>query len=54
MLCIQIVTLDVYKSISRQKSLGCESKVGKVGKVGVEGKNYVVKDGDVMHFLFNL
>lgn len=24
------------------------------GKMGIEGKEYVVKDGDVMHFLFNV
>ena len=24
------------------------------GKLGVEGKEYVVQDGDIMHFLFNV
>ena len=24
------------------------------GKLRTEGKDYIVKDGDVMHFLFNL
>ena len=24
------------------------------GKIGVEGKEYVVQDGDIMHFLFNV
>ncbi|MCB0814103.1 MAG: DUF933 domain-containing protein, partial [Flavobacteriales bacterium] len=24
------------------------------GKLRVEGKDYVVQDGDVMHFLFNV
>ncbi|WP_031427929.1 redox-regulated ATPase YchF [Flavimarina sp. Hel_I_48] len=33
---------------------GSEAKVKEAGKMGVEGKNYVVKDGDVMHFLFNV
>lgn len=33
---------------------GSESKAREAGKLGVEGKNYVVKDGDVMHFLFNV
>ncbi|RLD29369.1 MAG: redox-regulated ATPase YchF [Bacteroidetes bacterium] len=33
---------------------GSESKVKEAGKMRVEGKNYIVKDGDVMHFLFNL
>lgn len=33
---------------------GSESKVREAGKLGVEGKGYVVQDGDVMHFLFNV
>ena len=33
---------------------GSEAKVKEAGKMRVEGKNYVVKDGDVMHFLFNV
>jgi len=31
-----------------------ELKVKEAGKMNVEGKNYIVKDGDVMHFLFNV
>ena len=31
---------------------GSELKVKEAGKMRVEGKNYVVKDGDVVHFLF--
>jgi GTP-binding protein YchF len=33
---------------------GSESKCRDAGKLRVEGKQYVVKDGDVMHFLFNV
>lgn len=33
---------------------GSELKVKEAGKMRVEGKNYVVKDGDVVHFLFNV
>ncbi len=33
---------------------GSEIKVKEAGKMRIEGKNYVVKDGDVMHFLFNV
>ena len=33
---------------------GSEHKVKEAGKMRVEGKNYIVKDGDVMHFLFNV
>ncbi len=35
-------------------SFGTEAKVKEAGKMRVEGKNYTVKDGDVMHFLFNV
>ncbi len=33
---------------------GSEQKVKEAGKMRVEGKNYIVNDGDVMHFLFNV
>ncbi len=33
---------------------GTEAKVKEAGKMKVEGKDYVVKDGDVMHFRFNV
>jgi len=33
---------------------GSEAKVKEAGKMRVEGKQYIVKDGDVMHFLFNV
>lgn len=35
-------------------TLGSEAKVKEAGKMKVEGKEYVVKDGDVMHFRFNV
>ena len=35
-------------------SFGSEAKVKEAGKMKVEGKEYVVKDGDVMHFRFNV
>ena len=35
-------------------SFGSEAKVKEAGKLGVEGKEYIVKDGDVMHFRFNV
>ena len=31
-----------------------EIKVKEAGKMKVEGKNYIVNDGDIMHFLFNV
>ena len=33
---------------------GSESACRDAGKIGVEGKEYIVKDGDVMHFRFNV
>jgi hypothetical protein len=35
-------------------SLGGEAKSKEAGKMRLEGKEYVVKDGDVMHFRFNV
>ncbi|MEM6956674.1 MAG: redox-regulated ATPase YchF [Myxococcota bacterium] len=33
---------------------GSEQAVKSAGKMGVEGKEYVVRDGDIMHFRFNV
>ena len=33
---------------------GSESKCREEGKLNVEGKGYIVQDGDIMHFLFNV
>lgn len=35
-------------------TLGSEAKVKEAGKMAVEGKEYVVTDGDIMHFRFNV
>ena len=35
-------------------AFGSEAKVKEAGKMRVEGKEYIVKDGDVMHFRFNV
>lgn len=35
-------------------NFGSESAVKEAGKMGIEGKEYVVEDGDVMHFRFNV
>lgn len=35
-------------------TLGSESAVRAAGKLATEGKEYVVQDGDIMHFLFNV
>jgi ribosome-binding ATPase YchF (GTP1/OBG family) len=34
-------------------TLGGEQAAKEAGKMKAEGKGYIVKDGDVMHFLFN-
>lgn len=35
-------------------TLGSENAVKEAGKMSVEGKDYVVADGDIMHFRFNV
>jgi ribosome-binding ATPase YchF (GTP1/OBG family) len=44
----EVIAYDEYVNY------GSEAKVKEAGKMRVEGKNYIVKDGDVMHFLFNV
>ncbi len=44
----EVISYDDYVNY------GSEAKVKEAGKMRVEGKNYTVKDGDVMHFLFNV
>lgn len=35
-------------------TLGGEAACRAAGKLGIEGKEYLVQDGDIMHFLFNV
>ncbi len=35
-------------------ALGSEGKCREAGKLAIEGKEYIVRDGDVMHFRFNV
>ena len=35
-------------------TLGSEAACKDAGKLGVEGKQYIVEDGDIMHFRFNV
>lgn len=44
----EVIAYDDYAAY------GSEAKVKEAGKMRVEGKDYVVKDGDVMHFRFNV
>ena len=39
---------------SKCSKYGSEAAVREAGKLGVEGKEYVVQDGDIMHFRFNV
>jgi ribosome-binding ATPase YchF (GTP1/OBG family) len=34
--------------------LGDEQKVKAAGKMGLEGKEYIVQDGDICHYRFNV
>jgi len=34
--------------------LGSEAACREAGKIGIEGKEYVVQDGDILHFRFNV
>jgi GTP-binding protein YchF len=44
----EVIKYDTYVEY------GSEAKVKEAGKLKVEGKEYIVQDGDVMHFLFNV
>ena len=35
-------------------ALGSEARCREAGKIAIEGKDYVVQDGDIMHFRFNV
>ena len=41
-------------SIDDLLNLGSELKVKEAGKIRVEGKDYILKEGDVLHFRFNV
>jgi GTP-binding protein YchF len=47
------IRAEVMKYID-YTTLGSELAVKEAGKFGVEGKEYVVEDGDIMHFRFNV
>ena len=44
----EVIKLDDYQQY------GSESGCRDAGKLAIEGKEYVVQDGDVMHFRFNV
>ena len=44
----EVIKYDDYTA------LGSEKACRDAGKLSIEGKEYVVEDGDIMHFLFNV
>ncbi len=60
--CAGVIHSDFEKGFIRAEvikyedfiSYGSENAVKEAGKMSVEGKEYVVQDGDVMHFRFNV
>ena len=60
--CAGIIHTDFEKGFIRAEvikyedfvTLGSEAAVKEAGKMNVEGKEYVVQDGDIMHFRFNV
>jgi GTP-binding protein YchF len=60
--CAGIIHTDFEKGFIRAEVIkygdyiqyGSEAAVKEAGKMSVEGKEYVVQDGDVMHFRFNV
>lgn len=47
------IRAEVY-TLEDLETYGSEKEIRQAGKLRAEGKNYVVQDGDVCHFLFNV
>ncbi|TVQ97239.1 MAG: redox-regulated ATPase YchF [Deltaproteobacteria bacterium] len=47
------IRAQVY-DLAALREYGSESAIKAAGKLRIEGKDYVVQDGDIMHFLFNV
>ncbi len=47
------IRAEVY-SLADLEEYGSEAKIRAAGKLRIEGKNYVMQDGDICHFLFNV
>ncbi len=60
--CAGVIHSDFEKGFIRAEVIkyddyikyGSEAAVREAGKLGIEGKDYVVQDGDIMHFRFNV
>jgi len=47
------IRVEVY-SVEDLLELKSEKMIKEAGRLRVEGKNYIMKDGDICHFLFNV
>ena len=47
------IKAEVIK-LTNYQQYGSENACKEAGKMGIEGKEYLVKDGDIMHFRFNV
>ena len=60
--CAGVIHTDFEKGFIRAEVIkyddyikyGSETAVREAGKLGIEGKEYVVQDGDIIHFRFNV
>ena len=60
--CAGVIHTDFEKGFIRAEVIkyddyihyGSEAAVREAGKMGIEGKDYIVQDGDIMHFRFNV
>ncbi len=60
--CAGVIHSDFEKGFIRAEVIkyddyiqyGSEAAVREAGKLGIEGKDYIVQDGDIMHFRFNV
>lgn len=60
--CAGVIHTDFEKGFIRAEVIkyedfityGSENAVKEAGKMSVEGKDYIVQDGDIMHFRFNV
>ncbi|MDR3696634.1 redox-regulated ATPase YchF [Mucilaginibacter sp.] len=48
------IRAEVIKYEDFVKYNGSDAAIKEAGKLGVEGKTYIVQDGDIMHFRFNV
>jgi ribosome-binding ATPase YchF (GTP1/OBG family) len=60
--CAGVIHTDFEKGFIRAEvikyddfvALGSETACREAGKIYIEGRDYVVQDGDIMHFRFNV